>query len=95
MRYAIEFTPSAGKAFRKLPKNVQKIARDRFDVLAEDPRPSFATPLLWGLKGLWKIRIGDYRVAYAVRDDKLIVLIVGVGDRKEIYPILGRMKKRT
>lgn len=94
MHYAIEFTPSADKAFRKLPKNVQKIARDRIDTLAEDPRPPFATPLRWGLKGLWKIRIGDYRVAYAIEDKKLIVLVVGVGDRKEIYPILDRMKNR-
>ncbi len=94
MHYAIEFTPSADKAFRKLPKNVQKIARGRIDELAGDPRPPFATPLRWGLKGLWKIRIGDYRVAYTVQDEKLIVLVVGVGDRKEIYPILERMKIR-
>jgi mRNA interferase RelE/StbE len=94
MHYAIEFTPSADKAFRKLPKNVQRIARDRIDALAEDPRPSFATPLRWGFKGLWKIRIGDYRIAYSVQDQKLIVLVVGVGDRKEIYPILERMKNR-
>ncbi len=94
MHYVIEFTPSADKAFRKLPRNFQKIARGRIDALAEDPRPSFATPLRWGLKGLWKIRIGDYRVAYTVQDKKLIVLVVGVGDRKEIYPILERMKNR-
>jgi mRNA interferase RelE/StbE len=94
MRYAIEFTPSAEKAFRKLPRNVRKIARDRIDALAEDPRPSFATPLRWGLKGLWKIRIGDSRVAYTMQDEKLIVLVVGVGDRKEIHPILERMKNR-
>lgn len=93
MRYAIEFTSSADKAFRKLPRDVRKIARDRIDALAEDPRPPFATPLRWGLKGLWKIRIGDYRLAYTVQDAKLIVLVVGVGDRKEIYPILGRLKK--
>ncbi len=43
MHYAIEFTPSADKAFRKLPKNVQKIARGRIDELAGDPRPPFAT----------------------------------------------------
>ena len=94
MRYTIEFTPSADKAFRKLPKSIQKIARDRIDTLAEDPRPPFATPLRWGLKGLWKFRIGDYRIAYSVQDEKLIVLVVGVGDRKEIYPILERSKNR-
>ena len=70
------------------------MARARIDALAEDPRPPFATPLRWGLKGLWKIRIGDYRVAYTVQDEKLIVLVVGAGDRKEIDPILGRMKNR-
>ncbi|MBI5577217.1 MAG: type II toxin-antitoxin system RelE/ParE family toxin [Deltaproteobacteria bacterium] len=82
MHYKIEFTPSAEKAFRKLPKNVQRIARDRIDALAEDPRSSFATPLRWGLKGLWKIRIVDYRIAYTIEDKKLIVLVVCVGDRK-------------
>jgi len=41
----------------------------------------------------WKTRVGDYRIAYEIRDDQVIVYVVRVLDRKEIYRILGRMQR--
>lgn len=93
MGYRIEFTPSAERAFRSLPVHVQKSARRKLSTLEADPRPEFAAPLRYGLKGLWKFRVGDFRFAYTVQDEILIVLVIVVGNRKDIYPMLDRMKK--
>jgi mRNA interferase RelE/StbE len=46
------------------------------------------------LRGLWKFRVGDYRVAYLIEDDRLVVLVVAAGDRKEIYDVIRRMRGR-
>jgi len=46
------------------------------------------------LRGLWKFRVGDYRVAYRIEDDRLVVLVVAAGDRKEIYDVIRRMRGR-
>ena len=54
-----------------------------------DPRPSGAKPLV-GHAGVWRVRVGDWRIAYAVRDEVLLVLVVAVGTRGEIYEILQR-----
>jgi len=52
--------------------------------LADNPRPAGCVKLS-GLSDLWRIRVGDYRVVYEIRDRQLIVLIVGVAHRREIY----------
>ena len=53
-------------------------------LLADDPRPPGATPLV-GPPGVLRVRTGDYRILYLVEDDRLIVLVVAVGRRREIY----------
>lgn len=52
--------------------------------LADDPRPPGATRLV-GADDLWRIRIGDYRVVYAIEDDHLLVIIVRVAGRGKAY----------
>lgn len=51
---------------------------------AENPR-QFGNPLTGDLKGLWRYRVGDYRMVAAIEDDRFIVLIVTVGHRREVY----------
>ncbi len=51
--------------------------------LAHDPRPSGVTKLRG--EDLWRIRVGDYRVVYAIEDQRLVVTIVRVGHRREVY----------
>ncbi len=51
--------------------------------LADSPRPPSATKLRG--EDLWRIRVGDYRVVYAVEDQRLVVTIVRVGHRREVY----------
>ena len=57
--------------------------------LETDPRPAGAKPLV-GHTGVWRVRVGDWRIAYAVRDEVLVVLVVAVGTRGEIYETVRR-----
>ena len=56
----------------------------RILALAEDPRPPGAKRLA-GSEGLHRIRVGDYRVVYAIEDDVLLVLVVRIGHRRDVY----------
>lgn len=82
--YQIEFLRSAIKELRSLPKDVQVRIGRAIDGLGSDPRPSGAKTLQGDGKRL-RIRIGDYRVIYRLEDDRLVVLVVKVGHRREIY----------
>jgi mRNA interferase RelE/StbE len=75
---------------RSAQKNLAKIQpndRERIIVairnLADNPRPAGSKKLTG--RNAWRIRIGDYRVIYEIEDNKLIILVVDVGHRKEIY----------
>jgi mRNA interferase RelE/StbE len=54
------------------------------ELLADQPRPSGAKKLAGG-DGEWRVRTGDYRIVYEVHDDVLLVLVVAVGHRRDIY----------
>lgn len=82
-RYRIEFAPRAARQFRKLPSNVQQRLRPAIDKLAENPRPP-GSERIQG-QDLYRVRVGDYRVVYEVRDQVLVVLITKVGHRREVY----------
>lgn len=57
--------------------------------LETDPRPADAKRLV-GHAGVWRVRVGDWRIAYAIRDEVLLVLVVAVGKRGKIYEMLRR-----
>jgi len=81
--YRLEFTPGANRQFRKLPKNLQARLTPHLDALTQNPRPS-GIEKLKGEEG-YRLRVGDYRVLYEVRDKALLVLVVRVGHRREVY----------
>lgn len=84
MAYTVEFSPGAEREFRKLAHQIQRKLRPRIDALADDPRPAGAKKLK-GRDELWRIRAGDYRIVYEVRDRILVVLVVRVAHRGEVY----------
>jgi mRNA interferase RelE/StbE len=92
MSYLVVFDPGALREFNKLPKTQQRHLAKCIDGLAEDPRPAGAKKLTE--IDAYRIRIGDYRLIYAVKEDFLLVLIVKVGNRREIYQDLGIVRKR-
>ncbi|MGB0062650.1 type II toxin-antitoxin system RelE family toxin [Candidatus Binatus sp.] len=84
MPYAIEFAPGAKRELGKLPREVQLKLNKRIDSLSLDPRPRGSKKLKGGDE-LWRVRVGDYRVVYEVRDKVLVVLVVRVAHRREVY----------
>ena len=84
MAYAVEFSPSAEREFRKLARQIQRNLRPRIDALANQPRPTGAKKLK-GRDDLWRIRVGDYRIVYEIQDRILVVLAVRVAHRREVY----------
>ena len=82
--YTIEVAPAAERALKALPKPIQTQIVRRIDKLAIEPRPH-GVEKLTGEDHLYRIRSGNYRILYEIHDRKLLVLVVKIGDRKEVY----------
>jgi len=83
-RYAVAFQPSADKALRKLVVRVQRRIVAAVELLADNPRPAECVKLA-GDENLWRIRVGDYRVVYEIHDKRLVILVVSIGHRRDVY----------
>ncbi len=94
MPYQVLFAPAAEREFRALPQAVQVRLASRINALAAEPRPTGSAKLA-GPPDLYRIRIGDYRVIYAIDDGRLLVLVVRAAHRREVYrrlpPSLGQL----
>lgn len=84
MAYSILLAPSAERQLKALTEPVQKRIVKRLRTLKENPRPQGVKKLA-GEEDLYRIREGDYRIIYTIQDKQLTVLVVKIGDRKEIY----------
>lgn len=82
-RYRIELRPAAVRALRKLDPQVRHRIQGAIALLADDPRPPAARALR-GRPGL-RVRVGDYRIIYTVADDVLLVVVVTLGHRRDVY----------
>ncbi len=83
MTYKISILRRAQKQLAKIPASEYKKVKQAILNLAKDPRPP-GSKKLKGREG-WRIRQGDYRVIYEIQDDQLIVIVLDVGNRKDIY----------
>jgi len=81
--YRIELRPAAVRALRKLDPQVRHRVQGAIALLAQDPRPPGAR-VLQGRPGL-RVRVGDYRIIYTVEDDVLLVVVVRLGHRRDVY----------
>lgn len=84
MTFSVKVSPAAAKQLRKLDPPARRRIQAAIDLLAENPRPPTATQLVGGA-GEWRVRTGDYRIIYEVHDTVLVVLVLRVGHRREIY----------
>lgn len=84
MRYTVEFTTSAAREFRALERQMQRRISTRIDELVHEPFPPGAQKLQ-GKENHWRIRVGDYRVIYRVEKHRVVIVIVRIGHRREIY----------
>jgi mRNA interferase RelE/StbE len=83
--YTIDFAPRTERQLNLIPKNIRKLIFDRIDKLRTNPRQEGTEPLQGIEKGLFRIRQGDYRIVYSIQDQKLLILIVRIVHRKEVY----------
>ncbi len=82
--YRIRIEKRALKALSSLPERTRAKVREAIDSLAETPKPQGVKKLA-DEHQLYRIRVGSFRVVYQILDQDLLVLVVKIGDRKEIY----------
>ena len=84
MSYRIEVKKSAAKALKKIPKADRKRIVNKIDSFAES-RPNSDITKMKGNNPFHKVRVGDYRIVYEIQEEVLLILIVKIGHRKDIY----------
>jgi mRNA interferase RelE/StbE len=82
--YRIALAPPAARQLRKFDPDVRRRIQAALELLAVDPRPPAATRLVGGA-GEWRVRTVDYRIVYEINDDQLLVLVLRMGHRREVY----------
>ncbi|ALV43236.1 plasmid stabilization protein [Pseudarthrobacter sulfonivorans] len=82
-QYRIELRPAAVRALRKVHPEDRERIQGAIALLGQDPRPPKAIALS-GRPG-YRVRIGDYRIIYTIQDDVLLVLVLNLGHRRDVY----------
>ena len=90
--YKIEYKRRAQKFIEAQSRKIQRQLIKRIEALQEDPRPPNSTVLDSGKK-IYRVRSGNYRIIYQVRDRVLLVIVAAVGHRKDIYEALTELRK--
>jgi mRNA interferase RelE/StbE len=85
MTYTVEISSSAAKSLAKIDKKTRLRIVGAIELLAVEPRPPGVKMLRGGEQGRWRARVGDYRIVYAIEDDRLIVLALRVAHRREAH----------
>lgn len=84
MAYTIEYKPAALRDLNALERRVRIRIQRAIEALAENPFPPKVKKMA-GKPDRWRIRVSEYRVVYEVHNDRLVILVVAVGHRREIY----------
>jgi len=84
MSYSVQLSPAAIRQLRTFDPDVRRRIQAVIELLAEDPRPPAATPLVGGA-GEWRVRTGVHRVVYEIHDDQLLMLVLRMAHRREGY----------
>ena len=83
-QYKVEIARRAVKSIARLPRREQLRVRAAVDLLADEPRPPGCVALA-DEDSVYRVRVGDYRIVYEVVDDRLVVQVVRVGHRRDVY----------
>jgi mRNA interferase RelE/StbE len=82
--YTVALSPAAARQLRKFDPHARRRIQAAIELLAADPRPPAAVQLVGGA-GEWRVRTGPYRIIYDIEDDRLLVLVLTVGHRRDVY----------
>jgi len=83
MRYTVRLQPSAERALEKLPREIQARILAKLDQLAENPRLPGSERMVD--EPGYRLRVGDYRIVYDLLHEKITVLVIRIGHRREVY----------
>jgi mRNA interferase RelE/StbE len=85
--YAVEFLPAATKELKQLDFVIQTQIKKKILLLATDPDKlkNNIKPLKGEYRGKFRLRVGEYRVIFQIKEEKLLITIIRIGHRKEIY----------
>jgi len=81
--YNLLFSKEAEDFLKKLDKNIKARMFKKFDSMKENPE--LGKPLTVNLAGLWSLRIGDYRAIYQIDSNQLLIFVIKIGHRKNVY----------
>ena len=84
MRYSVEFRPAVLKSMKRLPKKELRKIKNKIDGLAEN-LPDPATTKMKGNNPFHRVRTSNYRIVYQILENRLVILVVKVGHRKDVY----------
>lgn len=88
-KYTIKFTKEAKKKIQQLDPSIKPVIKKAIESLAENPYRG--KPLSYDLAGLYSLRTSDYRIIYRVNGEELVIIVITVGHRREIYKKLKAM----
>lgn len=84
MAYTVHLKPAASRQLKKLSRDIQERIAKKIDGLAINPRPR-GGEILEGGERFHRVRVGDYRIIYQVQEENVVVLVVIIGHRREVY----------
>ena len=82
-KFEITFRPSVARDTKSIPTYHLKRIIDRINLLADDPRPLGSTKLSG--KDYYRIRQGDYRIVYEIIESRVVIVVIKIGHRREVY----------
>jgi len=84
MKYTVRLNTRVGTVLDRLPPNMRRRILRRLEALEDNPRPRGVEKLA-GVDELYRVRVGTYRIVYAIRDRELVVIVVRIGHRRDVY----------
>ncbi len=84
MKYAVRLDSRARKTLDRLPGDVYGRIIRKLKAIEDDPRPP-GVEKLTGMEDLYRVRVGDWRIVYAIRDRELLIIVIRIGHRREVY----------
>ncbi len=84
MTYQVEFSRQTLRQLEALPQQVQQRIVSRTESLAVDPRPT-GVKKLKGAESQYRLRVGDYRIVYEIQDAILLIILLRIGHRSNVY----------
>lgn len=83
--YSIEFTRNALKSLKKIDLVYQRLIIEKIEALQINPHESGNVKTLKGVNGYYRLRVADYRVIYELNNNMLVILIIDINHRKDVY----------